>query len=68
MITSPNGCWAAISRASVIPATIDSRSSGSDSVLVMMWGLASGSEERSHTWPRAFGETSTGAITAQCPS
>ena len=34
----------------------------------MMWGLASGSEERSHTCPRAFGETSTGAITAQCPS
>ena len=43
-----------------MPAISDSRSSGSDSVLVMMRGFARGSAERSQTWPRAFGETSIG--------
>ena len=46
----------------------ESTSSGSESVFVIMHGFAVGSAERSQTWPRAFGETSTGAITVQWPS
>ncbi len=34
----------------------------------MMRGFSAGSAERSQTWPRAFGETRVGAITAQWPS
>ena len=43
-----------------MPATSESTSSGSDSVLVMIRGLSAGSAERSHTWPRAFGRDEHG--------
>ena len=43
-------------------------SSGSERLLVTIRGLSVGSAERSHTRPRALGETSTGAITMACPS
>jgi hypothetical protein len=67
-ITSARGGWAAISRASSIPATSESTSSGSDSELVRIPGLESGSADRSQTEPRDFVEISTGAIVSAWPS
>jgi hypothetical protein len=57
-----SGSLAAILRASLTPSTIDSMSSSSDSELVRMRGLASGSGEASSTQPRALGVSSVGAI------
>ncbi len=57
---SRNAACAAISRASRMPAISDSTSSGSESVFVMIRGLALGSAERSQTLPARLGRDEHG--------